>query len=159
MVADGGTALGGRAAAVREPDAEVVTLGVPGAVVGWQAELLWADIEETLERACGRPVEVDLSRVTTFDHAAVRELVEEIRACARRHVELRVLVRAHSALDQYLCWYAQASALTLRVSSGPAPGTSAYSQPWPDGTRASVLLRAAAGRSCMTNVEPKFSWS
>jgi ABC-type transporter Mla MlaB component len=108
----------------REPEGEFLLLTIFGPVVDELAVLLWADIEEALERASGRAVRVDLSGVTGFDHAAVRELADTARACTRRRVDLQLIVRAHSALEQYLHWYApdQQRSLTRPTPLPAAPG-------------------------------------
>ena len=85
-----------------ELDQDALLIRVLGGIAATRAEELWSAIEEALERACGRRVIVDLTRVTGFDNASIHELASTARDCARRRVDLHAVLKAHSPLEQHL---------------------------------------------------------
>jgi ABC-type transporter Mla MlaB component len=80
---------------------ERVTVAVVGGLMADRAEELWSSVEYALEVADGRPVTVDLTAVTGFDHNTVEAVKDVIRTAARRRDDVEIRLVAGSALDQY----------------------------------------------------------
>jgi hypothetical protein len=80
---------------------DAVVVRVVGGVSAGRATELWSALEGALECAMGRPVVADLTRATGFDVHTIDSLAQVGRAAVRRHVEVRAVIHASSALDYY----------------------------------------------------------
>ena len=85
-----------------EEDEDVVLLIVTGGIAASRAAELWCSIEDALERAQGRLVAVDFTRVTAFDERTIDEVLLVVKASARRRLHLCAITHPHSPFDHYL---------------------------------------------------------
>jgi anti-anti-sigma regulatory factor len=87
--------------AVHDGD-EVVVVTATGGIAAGRAAQLWCVIEEALDRSDGRPVAVDLAKVTAFDEGSLGEVVLVVRASLRRHLDLCVVTGSNTPLGHRL---------------------------------------------------------